>query len=179
MKKVLLSFALFAAFGVAAAPATAADKIDPASYICAEFSALTSTSGEPPMFEGLQMDGYAAAKDGVDAADPNVLAGILVEIAGQCASKPADTILPLWQKTRKALDPASDGPWNAKTTCKQLNDDRDNGDGFVVWLDGYNRQKTGKDASILATQESFDAYFAACKANPDKLMIDVMRELAK
>ena len=180
MKGTFLFLAMLASLCVATAPATAADKIDPASYICAEFSALNSTSGEPPLFEGLQMDGFAAAKDGIDAADPNVLAGILVEIAGQCATKPADAILPLWQKVRKALDPATDGPWNAtKVTCKQLNEDRDTGDGFVVWLDGYNRQKTGKNASILDSQESFDAYFAACKASPEKLMIDVMRELAK
>lgn len=180
MKKTIFSFALFAFVALMGQQAAAADKIDPATYICAEFDALNSATGQPPIFEGLQIDGYAAAKDGVDAADPSVLGDILVEIAGQCATKPADAILPMWQKVRKSMNPDASGPWNAtKSTCKQFSGDRDNGEGFVVWLDGYNRQKTGKDASVLSSQESYDAYFASCKANPDKLMLDVIRELAK
>ena len=180
MKKMLFSSALLASVVLVGQPAVAADKINPATYICAEFDALNSATNQPPIFEGLQIDGYAAAKDGVDAADPTVLGEILVDIAGQCANKPADNILPMWQKARKKQNPDKNGPWNAtKSTCKQFNEDRDNGEGFVVWLDGYNRQKTGKDASVLGSQEIYDAYFAACKATPDKLMLDVMRELAK
>ncbi len=179
MKKII-SLALLAAICLPCQPAAAADKINPATFICAELDALISATNQAPIFEGLQLDGYAAAKDGVDAADPSVLGDILVEVAGQCATKPAEPIAPMWQKIRKAQQPDTTGPWNAtKSTCKQFNKDRDNGEGFVVWLDGYNRQKTGKDASILGSQESYDAFFAACKANPDKLMLDVIRELAK
>lgn len=180
MKKMLFSLVLLATATLSGQTAMAADKITPATFICAEFDALISATNQAPIFEGLQLDGYAAAKDGVDAADPSVLGDILVEIAGQCATKPADTVVPMWQKVRKNLHPDTNGAWSAtKSTCKQFNNDRDNGEGFVVWLDGYNRQKTGKDASILGSQESYDAYFAACKANPDKLMLDVIRELAK
>lgn len=180
MRNIASTLTLGLVLGLAAHPALAADKIDPATYICAEYIALTTTADQPPLFEGLQLDGYVAAKNGAATADPNILGTLLVELAGQCATKPADKVLPMWEKARKEQNVSSEGEWNAeKSTCKQLNDDRENGEGFVVWLDGYNRQKSGKDASVLGSQESYDAYFEACKANPDKLMIDVLRDSAK
>ena len=171
---------LVAALCVAPCTASAADMIDPATYICAELSTQSTVSNDPPVFESLQIDGYASAKEGKDVAEPTVLAGLLIEVGGQCATRPASTVLSLWEKARKDKPIAQDGPWTAlKATCQQLNENHDDGDSFVVWLDAYNRQKTGKPDSILGTQETFDAYFAACKANPDKLMLDVVRELAK
>ncbi|MDE7241435.1 MAG: hypothetical protein K2N62_06100, partial [Desulfovibrio sp.] len=61
-----------------ATTASAGDKIDPASYICAELVAAT-VSGEPPLFEGLQLDGYAAARAGAPVADPALLQPLLLE----------------------------------------------------------------------------------------------------
>ena len=164
---------------LAASAASAEEKIDPASYICAELVAAT-VSGEPPLFEGLQLDGYAAAKAGAPVADPALLQPLLLEVYDTCQAAPADKVLPQWQKARKEKPVATEGPWRAdKTTCKDYAANEEDGSGFVIWLDGYQRGKSGQPASALESNESLDAFFNACKQQPDALMLDVLAKSVK
>ena len=157
-----------------ATTASAEDKIDPASNICAELVAA-STSGEPPLFDGLQLDGYAAARANAPVADPSVLAPLLLEVYDTCQAAPGDKVLPHWEKARKTKPVATEGPWRAdKTTCKDAAANEEDGSGFVIWLDGYQRGKSGKPASALESNESLDAFLEACKKQPDALMLDVL-----
>lgn len=159
-----------------ALPARAGDKIDPATYICAELLA-SAVSGEPPLFEGLQLDGYAAAKNGTDVADPAIMADVLLEVFDACQARPADTVAGIWQEVRKRHPVASDGPWRAgKTTCKDYAANEDDGSGFVIWLDGYRRGKSNDGTSVLESDETLDGYLDACRKRPDALMLDVLNE---
>lgn len=159
--------------------AYAEEKIDPAQFICAELTAAT-LSGEPPLFEALQLDGYAAAKSGTVVADPELMAPLLLEVYDTCQAAPADKVLPYWEKVRKAKVLAIDGPWRAdKTTCKDYAANEDDGTGFVIWLDGYQRGKSGKPASALESNESLAAFLEACKREPDALMLDVLAKSLK
>ena len=101
------------------APQAANDKIDPATYICAELvTQPISGDGEPPVFTALQIDGYASAKAGNVVADPDSLASILDQVYAVCQTKPADTVLSVWQEARKLLPAGTESPWRAdKTTC--------------------------------------------------------------
>ena len=176
LKKLLLCCCALALTGTAA---SAEDKIDPATYICAELIAAT-TSGEPPLFEGLQLDGYAAAKAGAPVADPALLQPLLLEVYDTCQAVPADKVLPHWVEARKQKVAATDGPWRAdKTTCKDYAANEEDGSGFVIWLDGYQRGKSGAPASALESNESLDAFLEACKKEPDALMLDVLAESVK
>ena len=176
LKKLLLSCC---ALLLAVNTVSAEDKIDPATYICAELMAAT-TSGEPPLFEGLQLDGYAAAKAGAPVADPALLQPLLLEVYDTCQAAPADKVLPHWEKARKQKVAAADGPWRAdKTTCKDYAANEEDGSGFVIWLDGYQRGKSGAPASALESNESLDAFLDACKKQPDALMLDVLAESVK
>lgn len=161
-------------------PVLAADeKIDPATYICAELMA-SNTDGAPPIYEGLQLDGYASAKENKVVADPEILAPLLLAISDSCAAVPTDKALEHWQKARKSYPLPEDGPLRAdKTTCGDYVADPDNVSGFVIWLDAYYRGKNNKEESILTSQKIFDDFMAACKANPNKLMLDVIAEYAK
>ena len=86
---------------------------------------------------------------------------------------------PLWQKVRKRLPHAQDGPWRAdKTTCKNYNDNPSDGSGFVIWLDGYLRGKNNNDASVLKSDVDLNAFFEQCKREPARLMQDVMHDCA-
>ena len=67
MRKLFKLCCLMLSLPVAAQAAD--EKIDPATYICAELVA-TGVSGQPPLFEGLQIDGYAAAALDKPVADP-------------------------------------------------------------------------------------------------------------
>ncbi|MBD5539077.1 MAG: hypothetical protein HDQ94_03645 [Desulfovibrio sp.] len=159
--------------------ASAEEKIDPATYICAELVAAT-VSGEPPLFEGLQLDGYAAARAGAPVADPALLQPLLLEVYDTCQAAPADKVLPHWEKARNAKVAATDGPWRAdRTTCKDYAANEEDGSGFVIWLDGYQRGKSGAPASALESNESLDAFLDACKSRPDALMLDVLAESVK
>lgn len=117
------------------AGAQAADeKIDPSNFICAELVAISSTSGQPPLFEGLQIDGYAAAAQGKAVADPDIMAPLLEQVYAACQAKPTEKVVTLWQEARKNQPVAADGPWRAdKTTCKDYNANEDDGSGFVIW----------------------------------------------
>lgn len=160
--------------------AVAADeKIDPANYICAELVAAT-VSGEPPLFEALQLDGYAAARAGAPVADPALMAPLIQEVYDTCQAAPTEKVLPLWEKARKGRVVADEGPWRAdKTTCKEYAANEEDGSGFVIWLDGYQRGKSGESGSVLKSNESLDAFLDACKRQPDALMLDVLARSAK
>lgn len=163
------------------AGAQAADeKIDPSNFICAELVAISSTSGQPPLFEGLQIDGYAAAAQGKAVADPDIMAPLLEQVYAACQAKPTEKVVTLWQEARKNQPVTADGPWRAdKTTCKDYKANEDDGSGFVIWLDGYNRQKSGKPGSVLESDDTLKAYLDACSKKPEALMLDVMRESVK
>lgn len=165
---------------LAAPPAMGAnEKIEPDKYICAELT-VSNIDGVPPIFEGLQLDGYAAAKTGEPVADPQILSPLLIAVSDSCSAEPAEKALDHWQKARKTYPVPSDGPWRAdKTTCGDYVKNPDDGSGFVIWLDAYNRGKTGTTASILADQATFDKFLEACEKSPDKLMIDVLAAQAK
>ena len=169
------------ALGLCLAPAARAadDMIDPASYICAELIAA-SLDGQPPIYEGLQLDGYYSAKKGLADADASILAPMLIEVSDSCASQPADKALAHWEKARANYPVEAGGVWNAKNyTCADYADNPDDGSGFVIWLDAYNRGKNSGNASVLSSQEAIDNFVEACKANPKKLMLDVIKEMAK
>lgn len=163
-----------------ASPAFAEDeKIDPATYICAELIAA-SVDGRPPIYEGLQLDGYNAAKSGQTEADAMSLAPMLMEVSDSCAAMPTDKALQHWKAARKNHSVDSSTPWKAdKVTCADYAANPDDGSGFVIWLDAYNRAKTGKNASILTDQATLDKFLEMCQANPKRLMIDVLNESAK
>ena len=177
MKKSLGFLAICALFAL---PARAADeKIDPSSYICAELVAA-SVDGQPPIYEALQLDGYSAAKSGETIADAMTLAPMLMEVFDSCAAMPTDKTLQHWQTARKNHPVDTTTIWKAdKVTCADYIANPDDGSGFVIWLDAYNRGKTGKDASILANQETLDSFLQKCQSNPKRLMLDVLNENAK
>lgn len=155
------------------------DKINPNDYICAEYVATITIEHAPPLFEGLQIDGYASAKEGVPIADPRLLPAIMLEVYAMCQSQPELQVLPLWQKVRSRLPVKPESRWNAeKTLCGQYNKDPDDGSGFVIWLDGYIRGKDGTDASILKSDLDLNNFISNCKRESKKTMQEVMRKSA-
>ncbi len=160
--------------------AQAADeKIDPASYICAELVAA-NIDGESPLFEGLQIDGFYSARNGVAEADASIMAPMLMEVSDSCASQPADKVLAHWEKARKNHPPSASGKWSANSyKCSDYAADPDDGSGFVIWLDAYNRAKKGKAESVLSSQEAIDNFIQVCKDNPDQLMLDIIDRTAR
>lgn len=160
--------------------ANAADeKIDPKTYICAELVA-SSVDGQPPLFEALQLDGFSAGLANRRCADATIMEPLLISVSDSCAAAPGDTALSHWQAATKNLVAPDDGSWCAhKTTCADYQANPDDGSGFVIWLDGYQRAKNNKAASIFSSQKTLDDFLAACKAAPQRLMMDVMTERAK
>lgn len=177
MKKIL-GLGLMAT--LASLPAYGADeKIDPETYICAELSAR-NVEGTPPIFESLQIDGYVSGKAKQPVADAYTLGAMTLEVSDSCAAAPTDKVAEHWQNARKNHPVDDSQIWRAdKTTCAEYNDNPDDGSGFVIWLDGYWRGQSGKDTSILVDQQTIEKFEAACKANPSKLMLDVLAENAK
>ena len=89
-------------------------------------------------------------------------------------------VLPHWNGSGKNLPIATEGPYRAdKTTCGEYYADEDNGSGFLIWLDGWQRAKNGRQDSIFENQATLDRFLAACKNAPDKLIIDVIGETLK
>lgn len=155
------------------------EKIDPKTYICAEILAA-NTTGEPPLFEGLQIDGYVARQNGEVVADPEIMESMLIEISDVCQAAPTDVVIDHWKKLRENHSVSADSPWRAdKTTCGDYYANEDDGSGFLIWTDGWQRAKTGQDDSIFATQEILDKFLAACRNAPEKLVIDVITETLK
>ena len=177
MKRFLFSLALVSCLGASAlsAPALAADeKIDPKTYICAEFIA-SAVDGVPPIYEGLQLDGFVSAKSGQTIADPELLQPLIMDVFDSCAAEPSEKAVDHWQKSRASYTVNAESPWRAdKTICADYAKNPDDGSGFVIWLDAWNRAKTGTDKSILADQETLVNFLDACSKSPDKLMTDVI-----
>lgn len=173
-------FWLLPLFLLVAFPAAAADeKIDPAAYICAELVA-SSVDGKPPIYESLQLDGFNAAKTGQTVADAMTLSPVLLEVFDSCAAMPTDKALDHWKKARENTPADTGSPWRAdKTTCADYYANPDDGSGFIIWLDAYNRSRTGKDASILKDQAAINGFLEKCKASPKRLVLDVLNENAK
>ncbi|MGE9986390.1 hypothetical protein [Desulfovibrio sp. SGI.169] len=172
MKKLLLLCCLMLSLPVAARATD--EKIDPSAYSCAELVA-TGGFGLTPLYAGLQIDGYAAAAQGQTVAYPTIIP-LLEQVYAACRDRPTEKALTLWQEARKNHPAPGDSPWRAdKTTCEQY-DTEDDGSGFLIWLDGYNRQKSGKPGSVLESDAALNAYLEACAKKPESLMLDVMRE---
>lgn len=174
-----LALMLVTALFTAQTALAANEKIDPPTYLCAELVA-SSVDGQPPLFEALQLDGYAAAKAGGITADPNSMEVLLIAVSDSCSAKPGDKALDHWQNARKKLPFLDDGAWRAdKTTCADYQANQDDGSGFIIWLDGYQRAKTGKSASVFTDQATLDNFLSACAKNGQRLLYDVMVENAK
>lgn len=178
MQKIVF-FCCILMYGLSLRAYAGSDKINPADYICAEYMATISIEHAPPLFEGLQIDGYTSAKEGNTVADPRLLPPIMLEVYAMCQSQPEVQVLPLWEKVRKRLPLTPNSRWKAnKTLCEQFNKDPDDGSGFVIWLDGYMRGLDGSDASVLKSDLDLNTFIEKCKREPKKLMLDVMRSAA-
>ena len=163
----LLSFPAATAF-------CADEKIDPNTYICAELIA-SAVDGAPPIYEGLQLDGFAAGKAGSPIADPELLQPLLLDVFDSCSAEPADKALAHWEKSRATYVVNSESPWRAdKTTCADYAKNPDDGSGFVIWLDAYNRAKNSSNKSVLTDQETLEKFLDSCSRTPDKLVIDAI-----
>jgi hypothetical protein len=159
---------------------SAGEKIDPTDFICAELVALPTTTGEPSLFEALQMDGYVCAVLGNPVADPQIMAPLLEQVYVACQAAPAEKALAFWENGRETFAIADDGPWRAdKTTCGDYAANEEDGSGFVIWLDGYNRRKNNLSASVLESDAKLNAFLDNCRKRPQALMLDVMRESVK
>lgn len=164
---------------LAGAAMAANEKIDPKGFICAEMVAISVSSGQPPLFEALQIDGYASGVDGTVNADPDIMLPLLEQVFAGCQKVPAEKLLPVWQAAKKNITVA-ETPWKAdKTTCKDYSANEEDGSGFLIWLDGYNRGKTKGTASVLESDAAIKSYLEACAKKPEALMIDVMQEYLK
>ncbi|MDR2744983.1 MAG: hypothetical protein LBB66_07325 [Desulfovibrio sp.] len=159
---------------------SAGEKIDPADFICAELVALPTTTGEPSLFEALQIDGYVSAALGSPVADPQIMAPLLEQVYVACQAEPAEKVLTFWKKGRETFAFATDSPWQAdKTTCGDYAANEDDGSGFLIWLDGYNRRKNSLSASVLESDDTVNAFLDKCRQRPQALMLDVMKESVK
>lgn len=160
------------------ANAKAGDKINPEDYICAEFLAAGAMT-EPPLFEGLQLDGHYSAVNGQKVADPALVGTVLEEVFMRCGEKPGEKVLPVWTEVRKTHPDPEAGQWRAdRARCGDYNRNPEDGSGFVIWLDGYQRGESGKTDSILESDAKTGAFTEACKDRPDALMLDLIREYA-
>ena len=177
----MIKFLLFCCAGLAFSTMTwAGEKIDPAAFICAELIASPTTTGEPPLFEALQIDGYVSAAHDNIVADPRIMAPLLEQVYVACQAAPTEKVLTFWQQGREAFAIDEKSPWRADTTtCGDYAADEDDGSGFLVWLDGYNRQKNAQTVSVLTTNESLEAFLDSCKKQPKALMLEVMKEQSK
>ncbi len=179
----MLRHMLLSALALLCVPALAQaenDKIDPATYLCAEYQSNEAVlRGEPPLFEGLQIDGYVAAEVGMDIASADTVHVMLGQVYMWCQNRPADPVVTGWKQMR-ATGPVPIGDWNAKTsTCADMAMNPDDASGFIIWLDGYNRalQKTTK--SILNSDADLQGFMDACMLSPSRTMLEVLQEQAK
>ena len=179
MKKLLILCCLM--LGLPVAVQAGNDKIDPAAYICAELITQPITEGgQAPVFEALQIDGYVSAKTGNPIADPETLAPLLGQAYAACQVDPSKKVTTVWQESRKTFPVDTTSTWRAdKTQCQDYTANPDDGSGFVIWLDGYNRGKSDKPASVLVSDDVLKAYLDACSKQPDALMLDVLAQSAK
>lgn len=156
------------------------DKIDPTTYLCAEYQTNENVlKGEPPLFEGLQIDGYASAQVNMDIASADTVHVLLGQIYMWCEKRPTDTVLSGWKQMR-ATGPTPLGNWNARTsTCADMATNMEDASGFIIWLDGYNRALQNTTRSILNSDEDLQGFIDACMLSPSKTMLQVLQEQAK
>ena len=153
MKKLLILCCLM--LGLPVAVQAGSDKIDPATYVCAEL--ITQP-----------------------IADPETLAPMLGQVYAACQANPTKKAATVWQEARKTFPVDTTSTWRAdKSLCKDYTANPDDGSGFVIWLDGYNQGKSDKPASVLTSDDTLKAYLDACSKKPDSLMLDVLAESAK
>ena len=180
MKTYLAAFVLsLAAVGLALPAAVRAEdeKIDPTTYICAEYVVLASTQSAPPLFQSLQIDGFVSSNIGKTVADPRMVMSLMARTYAVCQRDPTAVAADVWQEMKLELSDPQDEHWKADaTTCRQYNDNPDDGSGFVIWLDGYNRQYSVTKKSILGSDKDIQNFIDACKQRPDDRMIDVLRD---
>lgn len=177
MKKIAVF--IIAALWPAVCALAADEKIDPATFICAEL-VTASLDGQPPLYEGLQLDGYLAAKQKHVVADADAMAPLLVAVSDSCAAKPAEKALDHWKELRKLYPFQDDGQWRVdRATCGDYNANPDDGSGFVIWADAWQRGTSGSSASVFVNQATLDHFLEECRANPQKLLVEVIRENAK
>ncbi|MDO5537702.1 MAG: hypothetical protein Q4F72_09270 [Desulfovibrionaceae bacterium] len=156
------------------------DKIDPATYLCAEYQTNEMVlKGQPPLFEGLQIDGYASADVNMDIASADTVHVLLGQVYLWCENRPTEPVYTVWRQLR-ATGPVPLGNWNAKTsTCGDMAQDMDNASGFIIWLDGYNRRLQNTSKSILNSDEDLQGFIDACMLSPSRTMLEVLQEHAK
>ena len=117
---------------------------------------------------------------GKTVADPRMVMSLMARTYSVCQRDPTAVAADVWQEMKLELSDPLDEHWKADTaTCRQYNDNPDDGSGFVIWLDGYNRHYNVTEKSVLDSQKTLDAFLAACKKKPDARMIDVMQETLK
>ena len=134
MKKMLILCCLM--LGLPVAVQAGNDKIDPSAYVCAELvTQPIAEGGQPPIFEGLQIDGYVSAKMGNPIADPETLAPMLGQAYAACQVDPTKKVATVWQEARKTFPVDTASTWRAdKTLCKDYTANPDDGSGFVSGL---------------------------------------------
>ncbi|GFH63215.1 MAG: conserved hypothetical protein [Candidatus Desulfovibrio kirbyi] len=174
-------FAAACLLGMLSLPVYADDKIDPNDFICAELMSLPLMDADPALFEVLQIDGYVSALLDKTDADAQRMLPLMQQVYNGCQSKPASTVLSLWQAARMAYpDSPNNSAWKAdKTTCADYSANEEDGSGFVIWLDGYNRQKNPQALSVLESDDALKAYLEACANRPESLMLEIMQEKTK
>ena len=179
MKKQLVAGALLCLALLAGRSAVAADdneRINP-DYICAQYLALASTSPSGPLFQALQIDGFVSAEQGTTWADPDTIKGLMPAVYAMCEKHPTDPVAVQWEQVKRLIEDPVEKPWDADTTlCRRLNENPDDASGFVVWLDGYNRQYSVTKKSILDSDRDIQRFIEACKGRPDDRMLDVLRD---
>lgn len=174
MKKIIGCLAIL--FFTTTAYAEEKKQIDPEDIICAELNTAMLIDNTPPLEIILQMDGYASAEHNIKIADKEVLNLIFLDVISQCKSKPEAKVLPIWSKAVQNYDRSEKSEWNVeKSTCKQYLENEDDGSNFAFWLDAYNSKINKNTKSVLESPQSFERYFNTCKANPDKLMYEAMK----
>lgn len=178
MKNVLFAFLLTLFFPAAVLADN--DKINPENYLCAEMiSEPGILKGEPPLFQGLQIDGYVAAGLNMKVASPDTVQVVLTQVFMWCQKRPDEKVIGVWKEMR-STGPVPDGHWNAETsTCRDYALAPDDASGFIIWLDGYNRKIQGTEKSILNSDKDIQDFIDACMISPSRKMIDVLREHVK
>ena len=178
MRKLLLACLLaLACPGLACADN---DKIDPATYVCAELvSEPGIMKGEPPLFQALQIDGYVAAELKMDVASPDTVQVMMQQTFMWCQKPPDVPVINPWREARKT-GPVPEGHWNAHTsTCRDYALNPDDASGFIIWLDGYNRKFRNTAKSVLNSDADLQEFIDACTISPSRTMLDVLNEHAK
>ena len=152
------------------------ERINP-DYICAQYLALASTSPEGPLFQALQIDGFVSAEQGTTWADPDTVKGLMTAVYAMYEEHATEPVAVQWEQVKRMIEEPVEKPWDADTTlCRRLNDNPDDGSGFIVWLDAYNRQYSVTKKSILNSDKDIQRFIANCKQRPDDKMIDVLRD---